>query len=59
MYKQYINEEAIESGLWARWWEHVDNPTDNTSQSLERSEIWNLMKPFLLGRGRILEAGFG
>lgn len=59
MFKQYINKDAIESGLWTRWWEHVNNPTDKIAQNLEQSEVWMQMEPYLRGRGRILEAGCG
>ena len=59
MYKQYINKDAINCGLWSRWWEYVDNPTEMTAKSLEKSDVWRQMEPFLSKRGRILEAGCG
>lgn len=59
MFKIYIAKDVIESGLWTRWWEHVDKPTDKSARNMERTEVWKRMKAYLHSRGRILEAGCG
>lgn len=59
MFKQYIAKDAIGCGLWTRWWEHVDEPTDKIARSMEQTEVWKRMEAYLRDRGRILEAGCG
>lgn len=59
MYKVYFAKDALDCDIWTRWWKHADVPTDKKARSLERSELWGRIEPYLRGRGRILEAGCG